>query len=75
MTKQCHGIGGKCMEKRISEHPILGEYEKGKLVTFLYNGQPLEGFEGEPIAAALMAAGVMVQIGRASCRERGSPPV
>lgn len=45
---------------RISEHPILGEPEKGRRVTFTYNGQPLEGYEGEPIAVALKDAGVMV---------------
>lgn len=44
---------------RIEEHPILGEYSKGRLVTFLYNGTIMEGYEGEPIAAALRAAGVM----------------
>lgn len=48
------------MESRISEHPILGELEKGKEVTFFYNGKELKGHEGEPIAAALKAAGVMI---------------
>ena len=45
---------------RIQEHPILGTYEKGKLVSFTFDGKPLEGYAGEPIAAALKAAGVMV---------------
>ena len=48
------------MEKRIAEHPILGVPEKGRKVTFYYNDMPVEGYEGEPIAAALKAAGVMV---------------
>lgn len=48
------------MSSRISEHPILGEQQKGKLVTFTYDGKELQGYEGEPIAAALKAAGVMV---------------
>jgi predicted molibdopterin-dependent oxidoreductase YjgC len=48
------------MSKRIDFHPILGEPEKGPLVTFSYDGKPIEGYEGEPIAAALKAAGVMV---------------
>lgn len=48
------------METRISEHPVLGEYEKGKKVTFFYNGQEMEGYEGEPIAAALLAAGIRI---------------
>ena len=45
---------------RIEEHPILGRTEKGKEVSFFYDGKPVTGFEGEPIAAALKAAGVMV---------------
>lgn len=47
------------MEARIEEHPILGKQEKGKLVTFLYDGRELTGYEGEPIAVALKASGVM----------------
>ena len=42
------------MEKRIENHPILGESPK-----FSYDGTTLEGYEGEPIAAALRVAGVM----------------
>lgn len=45
---------------RIHEHPILGEYEKGKLVHFAFDGKDITGYEGESIAAALKAAGVMV---------------
>lgn len=45
---------------RFTEHPILGEVKKGRLVTFTYDGKELQGYEGEPIAAALKAAGVMV---------------
>lgn len=41
------------MSSRISEHPILGEQQKGKLVTFTYDGKELQGYEGEPIAAAI----------------------
>ena len=48
------------MDNRLNEHPILGTYEKGSKVTFYYNGQEMEGYAGEPIAAALMAAGVKV---------------
>ena len=47
------------MDSRIQEHPILGQPEKGKDVSFYYNGRLLNGFEGEPIAVALKAAGVM----------------
>lgn len=44
---------------RITEHPIL-TFEKGPKVTFTFDGRTLEGYEGEPIAAALHAAGVRV---------------
>ena len=44
---------------RIKEHPILA-FEKRKTVKFTFNGKEYEGFEGEPIAAALLAAGVKV---------------
>ena len=47
------------MSERIKEHPILGVQEKGQPVTFTFDGQEIEGYEGEPIAAALKAAGVM----------------
>lgn len=42
---------------RALNHPIL-EFEKGKKVTFTFEGQELTGYEGETIAAALHAAGV-----------------
>jgi len=42
---------------RITDHPIL-QFEKGPKVTFTFDGQQLEGYEGEPIAAALHAAGI-----------------
>ena len=45
--------------ERIENHPILGETPKRKKVTFSYDGKLLEGYEGEPIATALKAAGVM----------------
>ena len=51
---------GMIMEMRIEEHPILGVQKKGKEVTFFFDGQKIKGYEGEPIAAALKAAGVMV---------------
>lgn len=48
------------MDNRISEHPILGCPTERKLVTFTLDGKEMTGYEGEPIAAALKAAGVMV---------------
>lgn len=44
---------------RIDKHPIL-QFKKGRKVTFSFEGQTLEGYEGEPVAAALHAAGVRV---------------
>ncbi len=43
---------------RIDEHPILGKPQKGRKITFYYNEKEVEGYEGEPIAAALLNAGV-----------------
>jgi predicted molibdopterin-dependent oxidoreductase YjgC len=48
------------LERRIKTHPILGDCPERKKVTFTYDGKTMEGYEGEPIAAALKAAGVMV---------------
>ncbi len=45
---------------RIQNHPILGKTEKGRKVTFTCDGRELEGYEGEPIAAALKVNGIMV---------------
>jgi len=44
---------------RIDRHPIL-EFKKGNKIKFFFEGQPVEGYEGEPIAAALHAAGIKV---------------
>lgn len=48
------------MDLRIRSHPILDEYAKGKKVQFWFDGKEMTGYEGEPIAAALRAQGVMV---------------
>lgn len=45
---------------RISVHPILGTFVKGRRVSFTLDGRAMEGCEGEPVAAALRAAGVLV---------------
>lgn len=44
---------------RISQHPILS-FEKGEKVSFIFDGREYQGYEKEPIAAALHAAGVKV---------------
>lgn len=43
---------------RIEHHPVLGVKPKRKLVAFTFNGIEMNGFLGEPIAAALLAGGV-----------------
>ena len=43
----------------IKEHPIL-DFQHGRKVSFFFDGKAMEGFEGEPIAAALHANGVYV---------------
>lgn len=48
------------MSERLTEHPILGEVKKGEKVTFCFDGKEVFGFEGEPIAVALKANGLMV---------------
>ena len=45
--------------RRIESHPILTFPQKRK-VHFTFEGQELEGLEGEPIASALVANGVLV---------------
>lgn len=44
---------------RVQEHPIL-TFTRGNKVKFYFDGQEIEGYEGEPVAAALHAAGVRV---------------
>ncbi|MDR0916074.1 MAG: (2Fe-2S)-binding protein [Oscillospiraceae bacterium] len=45
---------------RIANHPILGEPEVREKVTFTHDGAEIEGYAGEPIAAALRAAGIVI---------------
>lgn len=45
---------------RIANHPILGEPQKGKKISFIFDGRTMQGCEGEPIAVALKANGVMI---------------
>nr|MBC7243831.1 (2Fe-2S)-binding protein [Chloroflexota bacterium] len=42
---------------RVEIHPILGEMKKPRLVEIEVDGQVIQAIEGEPIAAALLAAG------------------
>lgn len=45
---------------RVRNHPILGPLKVGALVTVQVDGETVEAIEGEPIAAALLAAGKTV---------------
>lgn len=45
---------------RIIEHPILGKSKYKKKVKIYFNGKRLEAYEGEMIAAALIANGIKV---------------
>ena len=42
---------------RIEEHPVL-EFERGEKITFFFNGDEVDAYPSETIAAALHAAGV-----------------
>jgi len=44
---------------RISRHPILS-FDRGKKVTFLFNGKKIDAHENETVASALIAAGINV---------------
>jgi sarcosine oxidase subunit alpha len=44
---------------RITTHPLL-EFKRGKKVHFTFNGESIEAYQGETIAAALHAAGIKV---------------
>lgn len=46
------------MNMRITKHPILGDIEQRRMVKIYVDGTELVAFEGEMIAAALMAAGI-----------------
>lgn len=45
-------------EYRVTDHPILGERAEQRVVTIYYQGSPISAYEGEPVAAALLAAGI-----------------
>jgi len=45
---------------RILDHPILGKADKRKETFIFLDGKKIPAYEGEPIAAALAAAGIKV---------------
>lgn len=42
-------------ELRIDNHPILGQRPEQQKINFIFDGLEMEGYLGEPIAAALLA--------------------
>jgi hypothetical protein len=46
--------------RRLDTHPLLGRRPPAEEVAFAFDGRPLTGRAGEPILAALLAAGVRV---------------
>ena len=45
---------------RVIKHPVLEELTDLKMVTLYFNGEPIEAVEGEPVASALLNAGIKV---------------
>lgn len=46
------------MIKRIVEHPILGKLEEKEQISFTFDGEKYEGYEGDTIASALLAQNI-----------------
>lgn len=44
---------------RIEEHPILS-FQRGRKVTFTYDGKTMDGYANETVAAALHAAAIKI---------------
>ena len=43
---------------RVLDHPVLGALDETETVTIYFDGRPISARRGEPIAAALMSAGI-----------------
>lgn len=46
------------MSRRIENHPVLGKLAEQERVTFQFDDEKYEGFEGDTIASALLAHGI-----------------
>lgn len=46
------------MTKRIDAHPVLGQLEEKKKISFTFDGETYEGLEDDTIASALLANGI-----------------
>ncbi len=57
---------------RVARHPVLNSFSGGREVVIYVDGAPLAAREGEPVAAALYAAGIrMTRHARKSGEPRG----
>ena len=59
-TNLTNGNGGESVASRIDAHPLLGQPPTAPLVRLTFDGEPVAGRDGEPIAAALLASGYRV---------------
>lgn len=44
---------------KVRNHPILGEEPEKKKIKIIFEGQTIDAEEGDPVAVALMNAGIM----------------
>ncbi|SRR5690606_2609194 len=60
------------MNNRIVNHPVLGDLENKKKITFTYDQKTLQGYEGDTIASALLANGIrLLRVHEESGKPRG----
>lgn len=59
-TSEAHARPAESIDRRIGTHPILGPLPGAATVRVTLDGRPLSARAGEPIIAALLAAGVRV---------------
>jgi sarcosine oxidase subunit alpha len=43
---------------RVDDHPVLGPASRREAVTIFFNGEPLQAYAGDVLAAALLAYGI-----------------
>jgi predicted molibdopterin-dependent oxidoreductase YjgC len=53
-------VGDGAGAARVTDHAVLGELAVTSIATFTFDGVEVKGRLGEPIAAALLAAGIRV---------------
>jgi sarcosine oxidase subunit alpha len=46
------------MTYRVDDHPVLGPAPERRAVTIYFNGEPLQAYAGDVLAAALLAHGI-----------------